>query len=239
MMMRDNVWRYVDPTVRPLNPPVAGEPDDVALARIKTLSIIGLNCKEDVYQGIKDVLDPREAWNRLSTSFQSTNNASRLMLKDKLASLRLTEGGSVAEYLRQIQGIQAELTSMNIAAFEPEIVERIVNTLPPSYDSVYTYITGLAALPSLADISARLLQAEAQMQYRQGQTSIIKEEALVVAFRNTSLGCTPQFNNEIGRRSFDYGGPRRGSGVIGPYNFCGKEGYLMRSCHELEQEMMK
>jgi hypothetical protein len=64
------------------------------------------------------------------------------MLKDKLASLRLTEGRSVSEYLRQIQGIQAELTSMNVAASEPEIVERIVNTLPANYDSVYTYVTG-------------------------------------------------------------------------------------------------
>ena len=45
MMMRDNVWRYVDPTVRPLNNPVAREPEDVALSRIKALSIIGLNCK--------------------------------------------------------------------------------------------------------------------------------------------------------------------------------------------------
>jgi hypothetical protein len=52
---------------------------------------------------------------------------------------------------------------MNAAASEPEIVESIVNTLPPSYDSVYTYVTGLAALPLLADILARLLQAEAQI----------------------------------------------------------------------------
>ena len=48
MMMRDNVRSYVDPTVRPLNP-IAGEPEDVALSRIKALSIIGLNCKEEVY----------------------------------------------------------------------------------------------------------------------------------------------------------------------------------------------
>ena len=52
---------------------------------------------------------------------------------------------------------------MNTAAFEPEIVECIINTLPPSYDSVYTYVTGLSVLPSLANISAQLVQAEAQM----------------------------------------------------------------------------
>jgi hypothetical protein len=77
------------------------------------------------------------------------------------------------------------------------------------------------------------------MQFRQGHTGVVKEEALAVAFCNTSLGRTPQFNNETGMRSFGYGGPRRGSSVIGPYNFCGKEGQLMRSCNELAQEMVK
>ena len=204
MMMRDNVWRYVDPTVRPLNNPVAGEPEDVALSRIKALSIIGLNYKEEVYQGIKDVIDPREAWNRLTTAFQSMSNASRLMLKDKLASLRLSEEGSVAEYLRQIQAIQSELTSMNTVASELEIVERIVNTFPPNYDSVYTYVTGLANLPSLADITTRLLQAEARIQYQQGQTGIVKEEALAVAFRNNLVGRTPDGS----RCNFGLGGSR-------------------------------
>jgi hypothetical protein len=55
MMMRDNVWRLVNTVVRPLNPPIVGELDDVALERIKVLSIIGLKCKEDICQGIKDV----------------------------------------------------------------------------------------------------------------------------------------------------------------------------------------
>ena len=154
------------------------------------------------------------------------------MLKDKLASLRLTEGGFVAEYLRQIQAIQSELTSMNAAASEPEIVERIVNTLPPSYDSVYTYMIGLANLPSLADIIARLLQAEARIQYRQGQTGIVKEEALTVAFRNNLVGRTPDGS----RRNLGLGGSRR---IIGPCNWCGREGHLMRHCTDLAQEMVK
>ena len=99
MLMRDNVWRYADPDVRPLNNPVPGEPEDLALARVKALSIIGLNCREEVHANIGHIVNPREAWTTLLQLYQTTTNAGRLMLKDKLAGLRLLEGGSVAEYL--------------------------------------------------------------------------------------------------------------------------------------------
>ena len=151
------------------------------------------------------------------------------MLKDKLAVVCLVEGGSVVEYLQQIQEIQIELATMNATASESEIVERIINTLPAGHDSVYTYVTGLPVLPSLADVSSRLLQAETRMKYRSGSSSMAKTEALALQFRNSAFG-RPQSN----RSSF--GGPRK---IIGPCNFCGEEGHLMRHCHELAQEMVR
>jgi hypothetical protein len=50
MMMRDNVWRLVNTVVRPLNPPIVGELDDVALERIKVLSIRMYNTFQKVYK---------------------------------------------------------------------------------------------------------------------------------------------------------------------------------------------
>ena len=128
------------------------------------------------------------------------------MLKDKLAVVRFVEGGSAVEYLQQIQEIQLELTTMNAAAPKSEIVERIVNTLPASYDSVYTYVIGLPILPSLADVSSRLLQAETRMQYRSSSSSMAKTEALALQFRNLAFG-RPQSivpASEVHERSSDH-----------------------------------
>ena len=49
------------------------------------------------------------------------------MLKDKLSSMRLLEGASVKEFIRQIQEIQAELRGLGDAIPDVELVERIVN----------------------------------------------------------------------------------------------------------------
>jgi hypothetical protein len=46
---------------------------------------------------------------------------------------------------------------MNRTAFEPNIVEHIVNTLPPRYDFVHTYVIGLATHHSFVDISTQFL----------------------------------------------------------------------------------
>ena len=58
MLMRENVWQFVDPSVIPLNPPVPGELENIRLARVNALSIIGLNCREDVHINIRDKTDP-------------------------------------------------------------------------------------------------------------------------------------------------------------------------------------
>ena len=58
MLMYENLWQFVDPSVVPLNPPVPGEPENIRLARVNALSIIGLNCREDVHTNICDKTNP-------------------------------------------------------------------------------------------------------------------------------------------------------------------------------------
>ena len=59
------------------------------------------------------------------------------MLKDKLRLMRLNEGASIKEFVREIQEIQAQLRGLGDPVPDAEIIERIVNSLPPSYNSVY------------------------------------------------------------------------------------------------------
>lgn len=155
VLLRNNVWQYVDPTSN--NVPVRGEPTDIAQGRVKALTDIVLSIKKDIYFIVQLCVDPRDAWNRLAARYQTGNTASRLMLKDKLNSIRLHEGGSVSEYLTQLQSIQAELVGIGQQVPEAEIVERMLNSLPPSFDSVYQSFCTSAVLPTFEQVSARLL----------------------------------------------------------------------------------
>ena len=68
-----------------------------------------MSCREDIFNTLTDITDPRAVWNALKDRFEKVNNASCLMLLDKLNSVRLLDGGSVQEYLKKLQEIRMHL----------------------------------------------------------------------------------------------------------------------------------
>ena len=107
LLMKENTWKYTDPASN--NRPVQGEPKDVAQRRARALFSITMLCREDIFNTLADVTDPRIAWNTLKNKFKKVNNASRLMLLDKVNSVRLPDGGSMQEYLKKLQEIKMHL----------------------------------------------------------------------------------------------------------------------------------
>lgn len=172
LLRKEGTWGYIDPAVD--NPPIDGEPDYVVAARVRGLYSICMSCKDGPCSIITACSDPREAWNLLAATYKSapmlpaapTNVAQRLLLKAKLHSLRVHKTGSVQEYLCQIEDIQSELRSIEAEMSETSLVELMIITLPPSFDFVYQDILGLNEIPTFADMSARLLHAEARGKFR-------------------------------------------------------------------------
>ncbi len=85
------------------------------------------------------------------------------MLKDKLNNLHLYEEGSINKFLRQIQKIQLELEGINQCVPEVDVVERLCNTLHPSYETIYNAFSGQDVLPTFETIVARLIQEETRI----------------------------------------------------------------------------
>jgi hypothetical protein len=213
LLMKEGTWQYVNPQGG--NPPVIGEPPAVVAERVKGLHSLFMSVKENVFSNISECTDPIIAWTTLATLYQQNSNAGKLMLKDKLRSLRLLEGASVKDFIRQIQ--------------------EIVNTLPPSFDSVYQNILGLNAMPTFADLTARLLQAEARAQFR-GTMTPSREDALAVRMQQLTLPSSHlggQQSSGAYRRQQSYQ-QSRGRLLC---NFCGADDHLMRNCQDLAREM--
>jgi hypothetical protein len=235
LLMKEGTWQYVNPQGG--NPPVAGEPPAVVAERVKGLHSLFMSVKENVFSNISECTDPIVAWTTLATLYQQNSNAGKLMLKDKLRSMRLLEGASVKEFIRQIQEIQAELRGLGDAIPDVELVERIVNTLPPSFDSVYQNILGLNAMPTFADLIARLLQAETRAQFR-GTMNPSREDALAVRMQQLML---PPSNHVGQHVTSSY--PRQPSHQYSRgrllCHFCGGDNHLMRNCPDLAREMAR
>lgn len=180
LLMKECKWRYVDRG----NPLQLGEARNVVVKRVKDLHSIFMSVKENVFLKISECTDSIIAWTLLAQLYQQHSNAGKLILKDKLRSIRLTEGASVRDFICQIHQIQSEL-GIGDPVPDVELVERIMNTLPPSMDSVYQNVLGLNTMPSFVDLTARLLQAKSCAQLR--STTTTREDALAVHMQNLFL----------------------------------------------------
>ena len=133
--MKENTWKYMDPANN--NQPIPGESKDIAQRRAKALFSITMSCREDIFNTLAHIIDPRAMWNALKDRFEKVNNASRLMLLDKLDFVRLPDGGLVQEYLKKLQEIRMHLKGVGHTILESDFVERMVGTLPGTYEGVY------------------------------------------------------------------------------------------------------
>jgi hypothetical protein len=191
--------------------------------------------------------------------YQTSNSAHVLHLSDQLSKSRMKEGQTIADYLKELANLRHQLTSIGEEIAERELVERILNTLPESFDSVINSLSNFAQLPSLANISRQLLLHENRMQIRQKNRT--REEALMIGqgsgeallVRRGGYPFPANRGSHLIRRSDDHhhdsyghGGHARGRGYgrgghsqIGPCNLCGAYGHLLRNCDVLSQEISK
>ena len=63
LLMKENTWKYTDPASN--NQPILGEPKDIAQRRAKALFSITMSCREDIFNTLVDIIDPRATWNAL------------------------------------------------------------------------------------------------------------------------------------------------------------------------------
>lgn len=213
--------------------------DDIVSARLKNkaLTSITLSCVDSIMRTCSKINCPKQLWDYLSATYQVQNNAQRLHLKKKLQNLSMTEDTSVTEFVAQLTDLALQIAELpdeeNVR--DADLVEILLNALPDSYEGLLNSINGEATLPTFDNIVARLLQHENRRKLRLDKT--IGEER------------TLALTHELNALRFKGGGfsrsnpPHRvqphASGRVGPCNFCGEYGHLMRNCSELAKEIAR
>ena len=127
--MKENTWKYTDPTSN----------------------------NRPIFNTLADITNPRVAWNALKDCFEKANNAFHFMLLDKLNSIRLLYGGLVQEYLKKLQEIRMHLKRVGHIISKSNLVERMVETLPGTYEGVYNQVSSMTNMPTFDELSNLLL----------------------------------------------------------------------------------
>ena len=182
-LLKDGLWEIVNKSVTA--PPQGAEGyTKFVNRRDLALAIIVLSIDPSLLYLIGDPTDLAVVWDMLSNQFQKKMWANKLALRRRLHSLKLKEGQSVQEHIKQITEMFDELSVIGDKIENEDRVVYLLASLPESYEMLVTALEANTEVPDMATVTERLLYEECKLKDRVGQgsssTAGAMEEAMAV-----------------------------------------------------------
>ncbi|CAH9079407.1 unnamed protein product [Cuscuta epithymum] len=162
------------------------------------------------------ILEPdstaKAAWDRLADLFLDNKNTRALHLETEFSNTRLESFPNIASYCNALKTLATKLSNVDSPVNNQRLVLRIVNGLPPAYDSVASLIQQTVPLPPYSQARSMLLLEETRkaQQNNSSPTALVHTGAPVVVPQPNVQPGRPQ-NHGRGRGS-SRGGRNRPSG---------------------------
>ena len=170
-LMREGLWSIVNESE---TPPDVGA-DEAVISKYqarqdKALATIVLSVDPSLLYLLGQPTDPVKVWTKLSSQFQKKNWCNKLILRRKLHMLRLQDGKSVQEHIKEMTEIFNELAVIEAPLDEEDQVVHLLASLPESYDTLVTALEANERVPSMEIVIDRLLYEERKASER-GESS--------------------------------------------------------------------
>ena len=138
-LMKDDLWDIVEGLEE--CPSQETEPEKYAKYKVrknKALAIIVLSVDPSQIYLLGDPQDPTVVWNKLEEQFQRKSWINKRELRKKLYSMRLSEGGSIGEYIKNTAELFDSLAVIGDSISEEDRVVHLLASLPDSYNMLVT-----------------------------------------------------------------------------------------------------
>ena len=225
---------------------------------IEAMSIIFYNI-EPLYQtSIEGSETSHEMWNRLQLEYASVAVANASQLLGKFFQYRMEPSYSVLAHINRLRQMGEELRSVNAPVSEEVLIMRIIQTLPPSYDTFQTvWNTVATGDQTLVNLTAQLVNEELRVKARNNGSlnpadvaffathpSNVHFETAYTARgdgRNDDTRKHRAYRNDYRGRSSNHHGNTRGSnqGRRGACYYCGKQGHKENVCRHKKNDERK
>lgn len=184
-------------------------------------------CVEDQHLAtIEQANNAAEAWTALEAMYQQTSTANLVQLRRQLTTLEKKADESIQQYVARARCIADQIrAATGTAVNQTDLVVAVLAGLPSEYNVVRTVIENMAALPTLAEVQAKLLLVEKQQPESDGDTAFytrVEPARKPGKFRKGSRP-PPSFNQQA----------KGGSGNRSKSKecfYCGKRGHMIREC---------
>ncbi|XP_051115214.1 uncharacterized protein LOC127240534 [Andrographis paniculata] len=234
ILISKDLWDYIEDGFEEPQDPAAL--DDVARKILKenrkrnakALSFIQQGLSRELFSRIMRTIIAKEAWEIIQKKFQGdlkVKNINLQTLRRELENSKMKESEGVQNYYTRLMSITNQMRSLGEEIRDSRVVEKILVSLPPSYDSMVIVVEETKDILSLTieDVMGSLKAYEKRMERH-------SEKSIESAFQTKlNLGTKEgEKNSESGdqKRGNIYGGQGRGRGRSsrggGRYNVDGK-----------------
>ncbi|KAL2654017.1 hypothetical protein R1flu_022145 [Riccia fluitans] len=127
----------------------------------KTLAILRLSVDDEIIPQVFNIRRPDDSFERLRICMRPSRMAPRILPSGLsfAGSCPVSKWGRMCEFIAQVRDLANQLGKYGGNATEEEVVNIVVNSLPPSFDSFETVI-GVEFLPTLDERTERLQRVE-------------------------------------------------------------------------------
>ena len=234
-----DMWKLVDPPKGTVAPTLQAEIDALQIQKNKALSMIALSVKDSVIPHIASITEPEDCWNTLKNLYASKNNSRKLMLKRKLANLKMQEGTPMPVFLQELRELLNDFACIGETLADSEVVEQVLMALPESFEGMVNTLTYQSTLPTIAELTVILLQDDQRREIRtkknEGEALLVKGEIRTRKSEGEILLVKGGHNKPASHRK-DSTKPLK---KIGDCHYCGSREHWMRSCPELAAELKR
>ena len=112
-----------------------------------------------------------EMWTALTSLYESSNENRKMVLREKLKSIRMNGGEGVTAYLTRISAVRDELAAVGEKVAPTELVRTAVNGASKSWGAFVQAIVGRENLPDWERLWDDFVQEETRRGLVQGSTS--------------------------------------------------------------------
>ena len=164
-LIRESLWSIVAGT--------EGTPDETTEAEKyskymlwsdRALATIVLAIEPSLLYLVGDPVDPAAVWNKLAGQFQKKTWANKLSLREKLVTMKLSDSGSMREYIKDKTEIFDELAAIAEPITDEDKVVYLLAGLPDTYDVLVTALeSGSEAVPAPEIVAERLFREEQKL----------------------------------------------------------------------------
>lgn len=170
LLVREDLWRFVDPGVKPNQESDATWNAGDAKAR----ATIGLLVEDNQHGLIRSSVTAQQAWLALQNHHQKTSLTSKVSLLKRICDKRYTEGSDMAEHLFAMEELFSQLANAGQPLAENLCVAMILRSLPSSFDTLTTALESRSDADLTLELVKRKLLDETAKHQGPDQDSVLK-----------------------------------------------------------------